>query len=79
MKQFLDHHRSGKFGATILAMAPTNATGYGRIFQNADGTLKKIVEEADATDDEKLVRLCNSGLMIIQAKHIQKYIGKLQL
>jgi bifunctional UDP-N-acetylglucosamine pyrophosphorylase/glucosamine-1-phosphate N-acetyltransferase len=77
LKQFLDHHRNGKFGATILAMAPPEATGYGRIFQNADGTLKKIVEESDATQDEKLVRLCNSGLMIVRAEYLTKYITKL--
>ncbi len=77
LKSFLDHHRQGGFGATILAMAPPNPTGYGRIFQNSDGTLKKIVEEADASDDEKLVRLCNSGLMIVRAKYIVEYINRL--
>lgn len=63
----LEHHRRGKnFGATVLAMAPPNPTGYGRIFQNADGTLKKIVEEKDATEDEKIVRLCWCGLMVME-------------
>jgi bifunctional UDP-N-acetylglucosamine pyrophosphorylase / glucosamine-1-phosphate N-acetyltransferase len=74
---FLQHHKEGNFGATILAMAPPHATGYGRIVQNADGTLKKIIEEVDASSDEKLIRLCNSGLMIIQAKYLTAYIGKL--
>jgi bifunctional UDP-N-acetylglucosamine pyrophosphorylase/glucosamine-1-phosphate N-acetyltransferase len=75
---FLNHHRAGNFGATILAMVPPDPKGYGRLFQNPDGTLNKIVEEADATDDEKLVRLCNSGLMIVKSEHLKTYIPQLK-
>lgn len=78
LSEFLAHHRAGNFGATILAFAPPDPKGYGRIFQNQDGTLNKIVEEADATEDEKLVRLCNSGLMIIRADHLKTYIPTLK-
>ena len=77
LQQLYDHHKAGDFGATILAMAPPNPTGYGRLFQNPDGTLNKIIEEADATEDEKLVRLCNSGLMIIKAEYALKFIPQL--
>lgn len=67
MDALLTHHRNGKFGATVLAMAPNDPTGYGRIFQNSDGTLARIVEEKDASADEKLIRLVNSGLMVIES------------
>lgn len=77
LQQLYDHHKAGDFGATILAMVPPNPTGYGRLFQNPDGTLNKIIEEADATEDEKLVRLCNSGLMIIKAEYALKFIPEL--
>lgn len=74
----LAHHDQGDdFGATFLAMAPPNPTGYGRIFQNPDGTLNRIVEEADATADEKLVRLCNSGLMVLEGEGITERIEKI--
>lgn len=66
LQSLLDHHRRGeRAGATFLAMAPPDPRGYGRIFQNPDGTLKKIVEEADATEDEKVVRLVWSGLLVV--------------
>jgi bifunctional UDP-N-acetylglucosamine pyrophosphorylase/glucosamine-1-phosphate N-acetyltransferase len=78
----LAHHRQGSadgrnFGATILAFAPPDATGYGRIFQNPDGTLNRIVEEKDATPDEKLVRLSNSGLMVLAGENLRQNLEKI--
>ncbi len=79
LQSFIDHHRMGQnFGATVLAIAPPNPTGYGRIFQNPDGTLNRIVEEKDATSDEKLVRLANSGLMIINGENLADHLNKIK-
>ncbi|MCB1558639.1 MAG: bifunctional UDP-N-acetylglucosamine diphosphorylase/glucosamine-1-phosphate N-acetyltransferase GlmU [Alphaproteobacteria bacterium] len=75
----LEHHRMGKnFGATVLAMVPPNPTGYGRIFQNADGTLKEIIEEKDANDDERLVRLVNSGLMVMEGDNLSERLDRIK-
>lgn len=78
LNTLIDHHQSGQdFAATVLAMAPPNPTGYGRIFQNPDGTLNRIVEEADASEDEKLVRLCSSGLVLLEGRKLKESIGKI--
>ena len=72
------HHRNGEHcGATVLAMAPPNPTGYGRIFQNPDGTLARIIEEKDASDDEKLVRLVWSGFMMFDGEKLPSYLNQL--
>lgn len=73
-----NHRDDGGRGATFLAMAPPNPQGYGRIFQNADGSLKKIVEEADATDDEKLVRLVWSGLLVAEGDGLYDRLGQIK-
>ncbi|HRK98542.1 MAG TPA: bifunctional UDP-N-acetylglucosamine diphosphorylase/glucosamine-1-phosphate N-acetyltransferase GlmU [Alphaproteobacteria bacterium] len=79
LDNLLNHHRSDKnFGATVLAMAAPNPTGYGRIFQNADGTLNRIIEEKDASDDEKLVRLVNSGLMVLEGENLGDHLDKIK-
>lgn len=79
LRSLVSHHQSGhNFGATVLAMVPPNPTGYGRIFQNADGTLARIVEEKDANADEKLVRLTNSGLMVLQGENLSSYLSQLE-
>lgn len=78
LESLITHHNNGQnFGATILAMVPPNPTGYGRIFQNPDGTLNRIVEEKDASDDEKLVRIVNSGLMVLDGNRLGEYLEKL--
>jgi bifunctional UDP-N-acetylglucosamine pyrophosphorylase/glucosamine-1-phosphate N-acetyltransferase len=77
LNALLAHHHQGNFAATVLAMAPPNPTGYGRIFQNADGTLSRIVEEKDATDDEKLVRIVNSGIIVLAGDGLSENLMKL--
>lgn len=79
LKMLLDHHRDGKnFGASVLAFAPPDPKGYGRIFQNSDGTLARIVEDADATEDEKIVRLCNSGMMVLEGEGLEEALGRIK-
>lgn len=55
-------------GADIAVVAfHTDAPkGYGRIVMEA-GHIGAIREEADATDDERAITLCNSGVMAIRA------------
>lgn len=79
LEMLVEHHRKGKdFGATVLAFAAQDPKGYGRIFQNGDGTLARIVEEADATEDEKIVRLCNSGTMIMEGDGLEDALGRIK-
>lgn len=77
LEGFLMHHQQGGFGATVLAFVPPDAKGYGRIFQNGDGTLARIVEEADATDEERMVRLCNAGPLLLKADGLSERLGRL--
>ena len=53
----------------VLAFEPEDATGYGRVIVE-DGYIVKMVEQKDATDAEKAVKLSNSGLMAVKARDI---------
>ncbi|USI79142.1 MULTISPECIES: bifunctional UDP-N-acetylglucosamine diphosphorylase/glucosamine-1-phosphate N-acetyltransferase GlmU [unclassified Sphingopyxis] len=46
----------------VLAFEPADAQQYGRVITDGD-YVTKMVEHKDATDAERAVRLCNSGLM----------------
>ncbi len=53
----------------VLAFAPDDPTGYGRVIVEG-GRIVKMVEQKDATDAEKAVKFCNSGLMAVRAKDL---------
>ena len=50
----------------VLGFRPADAAAYGRIIAS-DGIIGKMVEYKDATDAERAVDLCNSGLMAVRS------------
>jgi bifunctional UDP-N-acetylglucosamine pyrophosphorylase/glucosamine-1-phosphate N-acetyltransferase len=47
----------------VLGFRPDDAAAYGRIIADGQGIIDKMVEYKDASDTERAVTLCNSGLM----------------
>jgi bifunctional UDP-N-acetylglucosamine pyrophosphorylase / glucosamine-1-phosphate N-acetyltransferase len=48
-------------GLSLVAFRPADPAQYGRVLANADGTLDRIVEYKDATDEQRAVDLCCAG------------------
>lgn len=65
-------------GLSVMAVRPLSAKGLGRMIANEDGTLDRIVEEKDATPEQRDIRLCNAGNFCIPSKHLAKWLGQLQ-
>ncbi len=59
--KLMDYHESVGADATVLTAVVSDPFGYGRIVRDAEGHLEKIVEEKDATDEEKQIREINTG------------------
>jgi bifunctional UDP-N-acetylglucosamine pyrophosphorylase/glucosamine-1-phosphate N-acetyltransferase len=53
----------------VLAFEPEDSLKYGRVITDGDRVIK-MVEHKDATEDERAVRLCNSGLMAVKARDL---------
>jgi bifunctional UDP-N-acetylglucosamine pyrophosphorylase / glucosamine-1-phosphate N-acetyltransferase len=53
----------------VLAFEPADTLNYGRVITDGDRVVK-MVEHKDATDAERAVRLCNSGLMAVRARDL---------
>jgi len=51
---------------------------HGRLVMNTGGSLERIVEHADATPDQRNIRLCNGGVMLFAADKIWGLIDKLR-
>ena len=61
----IDAHRSSEAKVTLLTMTPADPTGYGRVIRDAKGATTHIVEERDATEQEREVREVNSGTYVV--------------
>jgi len=64
-------------GFALLTAKLPDPTGYGRIIRDANGKIMKIVEEKDATDQEKSVREINTGTMVVKSRWLKKWLRKL--
>lgn len=60
------HQQSGA-AATVLTAMPADATGYGRILRNESGQVLGIVEQKDATPEQKKIGEINTGIYCFEA------------
>ena len=68
MKAMIDRlNRGDEPRAVVLGFRPDDAAAYGRIIADGQGVIEKMVEFKDATDAERAVTLCNSGLMAVRS------------
>ena len=56
--------------AAVLGFRPEDPAEYGRLILAPDGTLARIVEYAEAGDDERAVTLCNAGMMAVDGSRL---------
>jgi bifunctional UDP-N-acetylglucosamine pyrophosphorylase/glucosamine-1-phosphate N-acetyltransferase len=67
LKKLLDFHQQQQALATVLSGLLPDPYGYGRIIRQADGGLERIVEEKDASPEEKEIAEINTGMYCFQA------------
>jgi bifunctional UDP-N-acetylglucosamine pyrophosphorylase / glucosamine-1-phosphate N-acetyltransferase len=60
--ELVDTHHQTRAAATVLTAIIADPTGYGRVVRNKDGRVKGIVEERDATEEQRAVREINTGI-----------------
>jgi bifunctional UDP-N-acetylglucosamine pyrophosphorylase / glucosamine-1-phosphate N-acetyltransferase len=56
------HHRRSGAAATLLTAHMQDPTGYGRVVRGADGTVTRIVEQADADAEERAIQEVNTSI-----------------
>jgi bifunctional UDP-N-acetylglucosamine pyrophosphorylase/glucosamine-1-phosphate N-acetyltransferase len=62
LSRLLEHHRESRAMATVLTAEFDDPYGYGRIVRDSAGRLIRIVEERDASREERSIREINSGI-----------------
>ncbi len=62
----------------LVAVDALDPTGLGRVVRTEGGTVERIVEDKDATDDERQISEVNAGLYAIDAAWLRRRIGSLR-
>lgn len=70
MEKLINHHEQANAKATVLTASTNEPAGYGRIVRNSDGNVERIVEEKDATEDEKRITEINTGTYCFDNKYL---------
>ena len=68
---------TGDAAVSILSFIPENPAGYGRIVRQSDNRITAIVEEKDASEEQKKITESNSGIMFIAGDQVRYLINKL--
>lgn len=68
LRDLLADHRERSGAFTVLTGVLPDATGYGRIIRDAQGNVERIVEQKDATPEERTVGEFNSGVYLMDAR-----------
>jgi bifunctional UDP-N-acetylglucosamine pyrophosphorylase/glucosamine-1-phosphate N-acetyltransferase len=76
--ELVDSHRRDGADATILSAEPPDPRLYGRIVRNGDGSVAKVVEGTDASEDELRVREVNTSIYVFRGAALWPALEQLQ-
>jgi bifunctional UDP-N-acetylglucosamine pyrophosphorylase/glucosamine-1-phosphate N-acetyltransferase len=62
LRALIEKHLAEQASCTVLSVRLENPTGYGRVVRDEAGKFQKIVEQKDATEDERQIREINAGI-----------------
>lgn len=78
VKALLKNHQESLTDCTLLSVDLDQPYGYGRIKRNDDGKVQSIIEEVNASVQEKRITEINVGAYIFKADKLLKSLGRIQ-
>jgi len=78
LQALISKHRVENASCTILSVRLENPTGYGRIIRDEDSSFVKIVEQKDATDEQRQIREVNAGIYCFEAQKLFAALARVQ-
>ena len=73
----IEYHKNNGNQATVITAILDDATGYGRIVRDNDGSVLKIVEQKDASEEEKKINEVKSGMYVFDAQSLVYALDKI--
>ena len=77
LERLVRHHRATGAVATVLTAVVDRPQGYGRILRQS-GRVKRVVEDRDATDDQKKITEINTSVYCFEAKRLWKALAEVK-
>lgn len=77
IKDSMQQHISTNSSATVISATVDDATGYGRVVRNADGSLKAIIEHKDADEEIRKINEINSGAYWFEVEDLLSVLHKI--
>lgn len=78
LKKFVLAHREMNSDITVMSAIFDNPDNYGRIVRNPDNTLNSIIEEKDATSEQKKIKEINAGIYCLNWDKIKDAFSQLK-
>jgi bifunctional UDP-N-acetylglucosamine pyrophosphorylase/glucosamine-1-phosphate N-acetyltransferase len=78
LQTLLDAHRADGADVTLVTMCFAHPTGYGRILRGPDGRVCGIVEERDATTEQRAITEVNPGLYAARSEVLFALLAELR-
>jgi bifunctional UDP-N-acetylglucosamine pyrophosphorylase/glucosamine-1-phosphate N-acetyltransferase len=77
LRAFVDEHERGGAAVTVMTIEPEQPLPYGRIVRDADGSVRAIVEERDADEDQRAIRELNTSIYVFDAAALWSALERL--
>jgi bifunctional UDP-N-acetylglucosamine pyrophosphorylase/glucosamine-1-phosphate N-acetyltransferase len=72
----VEAHRRARADLTVLTAQVADPTGLGRIVRDAGGSVRAIVEERDATAEQRAIREINAGVYVGDAAALRRALER---
>ncbi|NLS08905.1 bifunctional UDP-N-acetylglucosamine diphosphorylase/glucosamine-1-phosphate N-acetyltransferase GlmU [Nesterenkonia sp. MY13] len=76
LRKLVSTHETEGNAVTVLTAILEDATGYGRILRDADGSVTGIVEQKDATAEQQEIKEINSGIYAFDAQVLTEALAE---
>lgn len=78
LKNLIMSHLEKKVALSFLTITVDNPTGLGRVIRDSNGKVVGIVEEKDATSEQRKIKEINPGCYIFERSFLRQYLKKVK-
>jgi bifunctional UDP-N-acetylglucosamine pyrophosphorylase/glucosamine-1-phosphate N-acetyltransferase len=77
LRAFAAEHEAAERAVSVLTAVVADPFGYGRVVRDGDGDVEAIVEEKDATADQREIAEINSGILAFDAAFLVEALPRI--